>query len=203
MSIRKALWKLHTILADIDVCLISHSHGDHCKAAKDLIGMGIPIITSAETLSTLGMEKGFFTKEMDPQKEVSLETMGISCFRVEHDAKGTLGFVIQDRITHDRLLYVTDTPYLPVNVEGITHLMIEANYDPEIMQDNVDEGMNLKRAVRTVKNHMSIKTTLATLEKMDKSKLKEVWLLHLSRDNAGDDFKRRAQEICGCEVYVA
>jgi hypothetical protein len=50
---------------------------------------------------------------------------------------------------------------------------------------------------------MSIETALLTLERIDRSHLKEVWLLHLSRDNAADDFKRRVQELCGCEVYVA
>lgn len=191
------------MLADIDFCLVSHSHGDHCKAAKDLVRMGIPIIASTETLSALGMEKGRFAREIEPQKEISLGAADISCFRVEHDAEGTLGFIIHDPLALDRLMYVTDTPYLPVAARGITHMMIEANYDPDIIQENVKNGMNLKRAVRTARNHMSIETTLATLEKMDKSKLKEVWLLHLSKDNAGDDFKRRAQEICGCEVYVA
>lgn len=191
------------LLTDIDGCLISHSHSDHCKAAMQLAQIGINIYASVETLSALGMEKRLFATEINPLTEVRLRTAGITCFRVEHDAEGTLGFIIHDPLTLDRLMYVTDTPYLPVAAKGITHMMIEANYDPDIMKENVENGMNLKRAVRTVKNHMSIETTLATLEKMDKSKLKEVWLLHLSKDNTGDDFKKRAQEICGCEVYIA
>ena len=202
-KIKRAVWNYNIWLTGLDACLVSHSHGDHCKAAKDLAKLGVNIYASEETITALGIEKENRVRAIDTCKGLCFMSADICAFNVEHDAKGTLGFVIQDRITHDRLLYVTDTPYLPVNVDGITHLMIEANYDPDIMQENVDNGMNLKRAVRTVKNHMSIETTLQTLEKMDKSKLKEVWLLHLSRDNAGDDFKKRAQEICGCEVYVA
>ena len=202
-EIKKAVWKHGIWITGLDACLISHSHGDHCKAAKDLVKSGVSIFASIETITASGMDRENRAKAIDAHKALHFINADIYAFNVEHDAEGTLGFIIQDRTTYDRLLYVTDTPYLPVSVEGITHAMIEANYDPEIMQENVDNGMNLKRAVRTVKNHMSIETTLATLEKMDRSKLKEVWLLHLSKGNAGDDFKKRAQEICGCEVYVA
>ena len=82
--------------------------------------------------------------------------------------------------------------------------MIEANYDPEILTLNGNTGrVDRGRVKRVIDTHMSIETALLTIKKLDKSRLKEIWLLHLSNDNAGEDFKKRVQEIAGCEVYIA
>ena len=51
--------------------------------------------------------------------------------------------------------------------------------------------------------HMDIDTVVRTLESFDLGNLQQVWLLHLSNDNAlADDFKKRVQALTGREVYV-
>ena len=69
--------------------------------------------------------------------------------------------------------------------------MMEANYDPETMEQNVKEGrIHAARAKRTIGSHMSIETVIKTLESFDLSRLQQVYLLHLSNDNSqAADFK--------------
>lgn len=82
--------------------------------------------------------------------------------------------------------------------------MMEANYDPETMEQNVKEGrIHAARAKRTIGSHMSIETVIKTLESFDLSRLQQVYLLHLSNDNSqAADFKRRVQALTGKEVYL-
>jgi phosphoribosyl 1,2-cyclic phosphodiesterase len=59
------------------------------------------------------------------------------------------------------------------------------------------------RAARTVRSHMSIEACMRTLEGLDRSRLRRVYLLHLSGDNSrAEDFKGRVMALTGAEVYV-
>lgn len=207
-KIKEFLWNEGKRLSDIDACLVTHSHKDHCKSAQKLADMWVDVYASRETIEILSL-RGYhicefrsFITDGDPYfiKKFSF----VYAFDVEHDAPGTMSFMMSNVETGEHVLYITDTPYFPYDLLHITHLMIEANNDPEIIARNAAEGkISPEHAKRVVKNHMSIETCLKTIERMDKSRLKEIWLLHLSNDNAGQDFKRRVQEAAGCEVYVA
>ena len=200
-KIKEFLWNEGKRLSDIDACLVTHSHSDHVKSAQKLSNIGVDIWASNGTIETSKL-KG---NHIHPVKDLMVlcnKTVATS-LEVEHDAKETLSFVI-DTPSCMRILYITDTPYFKYYIRAVTHLMIEANNDSEIIAQNVTDGkINAAHAKRVVQNHMSIETCLKTIERMDRSRLKEIWLLHLSKDNAGDDFKKRVQELAGCEVYVA
>lgn len=210
-KIKEFLWNEGKRLSDIDACLVTHSHSDHVKSAQKLADMGIDVYASMGTIESSALfgknilEVLKCTNEKPSSKRIN--DIQIRGFLVEHDAPETFSFLLINLANGDnveRLLYITDTPYFPYAIGGVTHLMIEANNDPEIIAQNVAEGkINAAHAKRVVQNHMSIETCLKTIERMDRSRLKEIWLLHLSKDNAGDDFKRRVQELAGCEVYVA
>lgn len=201
--IQEALWNMGYKISDLAGCLVSHEHGDHVKAAQALADKGIDIYASRGTIKAAGLT-GHRIHEMPPQFGVMIGSLFVYPYQVEHDAEEPFAFSVGCQATHERLLYVTDTKVFPYAISGVTNLMIEANYDPEILADNADTGrIDEARARRTILNHMSFKTTKMIIEAMDKSKLKEVWLLHLSNDNAGADFKKRIQEITGVPTYVA
>lgn len=207
--IKEALWDMGTRLSNISGCLVTHSHGDHVKAAQRIADIGVGVYTSPGTIESAGLNGNYIkpvTDFTETGKRYSIGTFDIYAFTVEHDAPQTYSFLITSVAGDEpeRLLYITDTEYFGYKIDGITHLMIEANYDPDILKTNADTGrIDTFRAKRTVKNHMSIDTALLTLSRLDMSLLKQVWLLHLSNDNAGQDFKRRAQEMAGVEVYIA
>lgn len=206
--IQEALWEMGTRLSNIKGCLVSHSHGDHVKAAQKLADAGVDIYTSAETIriSHLGGCRvhpisDFINKNGEA---VNIGSFIVYALEVKHDAPETLSFVVSPKKDRERLLYVTDAEMFQYKIDHLTHIMIEANYDPDVLTGNVERGsIHEARAKRTIRNHMSIETALLTLSRLDKSLLRQVWLLHLSNDNAGADFKRRAQEITGVEVYTA
>lgn len=203
--IQKVLWDWGYGLAGIDGCLITHEHGDHVKSAQKLADMGVDVYASTGTIEAAGLHGhrihsiGNAFGEAAPA--VKIGGTVVYGFDVEHDARQPFGFYI--KTGRDVLVYVTDTAYIKYRLKRVTHLMIETNYDPDIIEANVESGrIDQARAIRTIGSHMSIDTVLLTLKKMDMARLKQVWLLHLSNDNAAGDFKRRVQEVAGCEVYV-
>lgn len=206
-KIKEFLWNEGKRLSDIDACLVTHSHSDHVKSAQKLADIGVTVYTSGGTIQASGLS-GEKIKSVKSFMDFGGDAFDVKntlvyCLGVEHDAPETLSFVLKNS-KKECLLYITDTPYFRYEIPHITHLMIEANNDPEIIAQNVADGkINAAHAKRVVQNHMSIETCLKTIEHMDRSRLKEIWLLHLSKDNAGDDFKRRVQELTGIEVYVA
>lgn len=184
-------------------CLITHAHVDHVKAAKDLARLGVKIYTSQGTIEKAGLS-GHRIHRVKALEPVSIGTFEVLPFDVEHDAPEPLGFLMRSTVTQEKLLYFTDTYYLRYAFKGLTHIMMEANYDPDEIEANVRSGrVDVHRAKRTIGSHMSIDTAIKTLEGFDLSRLQHVYLLHLSNDNSlADEFKRRVQAVTGREVHL-
>lgn len=205
---QEALWNMGKRLADISACLISHEHGDHSSSAQKLAEKGVDIYTSREVITAYSLKghriHDIACAENTDYKEARIgETFIAFPFYVIHDVF-TLGFVLWSSHTDESLCYVTDTMYMPYSFKDIDYLMIEANYDPEIVVQNIESGrITESHAKRVAKTHMSIDGVLLYLQRMNKKRLKEVWLLHLSNDNADNDFSRRAKKVTGVPVYVA
>ena len=83
--------------------------------------------------------------------------------------------------------------------------MIEANYAQEIIIDNAKhERIPLYLAERVIQTHMSIETLLDLLQANDMSKVRQIYLLHLSDGNSdAAAFRRQVKQETGAEVYIA
>lgn len=190
-------------VSQLSGCLVTHGHGDHVKAAQALARLGVNIYTSNGTAEMVKL-KGHRIRTVQALKSFSAGTFEVLPFDVEHDVPEPLGFLIRSTVTQEKLLYFTDTYYIRYTFVGLTHIMMEANYDPDTMEQNVKEGrVDVSRAKRTIGSHMSIDTVIKTLESFDLSRLQQIYLLHLSNDNSqAADFKRRVQALTGKEVYL-
>ena len=194
-------WSHGRQITDLDACFVTHEHGDHVKGAQRLINRGVDVYASKGTIEEAEL---FLAHQIAHREQIAVNDMIVMALNVEHDAKEPLAFLLVNS-DNERLLYVTDTPKFQYRIPGITHMMIECNHSYEIMVQAVREGnLPAQHMKRVVKNHMSIETAKLTLERLERSKLKEVWLLHLSDGNSNaEDFKRQVQELVGVPVYVA
>ena len=105
----------------------------------------------------------------------------------------------------EKALFATDTAYIRYQIPGLTHILIECNYDLDVLNESVRQGRVdpvVKR--RIIRNHMSLQRVKAFLRANDLSQVQQIWLLHLSADNSEmGRFKREIQALTGKEVYVA
>lgn len=184
-------------------CLVSHGHMDHCKAVKDVIKAGIDCCMSQETVQTLGIS-GHRIKIVRALDQYQLGTWTILPFNTEHDAEGSLGFLMASK-SGFKVLYLTDTAYCRYKFNGLTHILIEANYSLDILRESVANGtvpVELKN--RLLKSHFSLANVKEFLKANDLQNVREIWLLHLSEGNSdAERFKREVQELTGKMVFVA
>ena len=187
----------------IDGCFISHAHQDHSKAAKDLMKLGVDVYTSLGTIDACGLS-GHRIHPVKALQEVRVGTFQVLPFDVQHDAPEPLGFLFTSWATGDKLLYFTDTYYIKYRFPGLTHIMAECNYDAESVQRSVEAGrIPLELIPRLMKSHMSLEHLLDMLRANDLSKLRQIYLLHLSDNNSNEVLMRESvQKLTGAEVYV-
>ena len=185
--------------SSIDACLITHRHGDHAAAIPKLIERGIAVYSNADVAE---FYEG--VQEIAALREYTVGTFRILPFEAEHDVP-CYGYQVTSTKTDEKLVYITDSAYVRYTFTGLTHIMIEANYDEDIMLSNVrDEKIPFSLAERVAGTHMSIDTLIDLLRANDMTKVRQIYLLHLSDNNSDAEvFKRLVQQETGAEVYIA
>lgn len=190
-------------VSNIAGCLVTHEHKDHCRAVADMTKAGIDCYMSQGTAEAIGLS-GHRVKVIEPRKQFMLGTWIILPFETQHDAKEPVGFLLANQ-AGEKLLYATDTYYIRYKFENLTHIMVECNYSSDILRANVEANLVpevLKN--RLLQSHFSLEHVKDFLKANDLSKVKEIWLLHMSDGNSdADRFKREIQELTGKPVYVA
>lgn len=197
----------------IEGCFVTHSHSDHCKAVKNLVWAGIPVyMTEGEKREYCRKAKceesaiHDLTRDADCSnyRTVHCGTFVVKPFQVQHDTEEPVGFFLGSETTHERLLYFTDTFYLRQKFSPFDYLIGEVNYDEESLWEHVEGNeTNTARAKRLFSSHMSLDTFLQFLRANDTSRLKKVWICHMSDDHGNEArIKKAVQQETGVEVEV-
>jgi phosphoribosyl 1,2-cyclic phosphodiesterase len=130
--------------------------------------------------------------------------MTVMPFDVQHDAEEPLGFLVYSNETGEKLLYLADTFYCKYKFKGLNYILIECNYDKEILEQNIENGAvpGLLRR-RLLRSHFSIDNIIKFLKANDLSKIQDIYLIHMSNQNADEQrFKKAIQELTGRQVIV-
>jgi phosphoribosyl 1,2-cyclic phosphodiesterase len=135
--------------------------------------------------------------------QISIGEWRIMPFAVAHDAAEPLGFLLAKG--DDKLLFVTDSNYVPHRVNGLSHIMIGVDYNQDILEEHVRSGrIDIALANRILKNHMSIQTAAEFFRANDMSKVEAIYLLHLSSMNSDpDQFRTEIERITGRPVITS
>ena len=147
---------------------------------------------------------GHRVKTILPKKQFNVGTWTILPFDTQHDAKEPLGFLLANQFG-DKLLFATDTYYIKYRFNDLSIIAVECNFSRDILETNVKRGAVpevLKNRLLT--SHFSLENVKEFLRANDLSKVREIWLLHLSDGNSdAERFKREIMELTGKPTYVA
>lgn len=185
-------------------CLVSHEHGDHARYVAKVMEKRITLFMSDGTAEALRLPHNTQVKRMEALRVAKIGNFRVIPFGVKHDAAEPFGFLIH-HLDMGTTLFATDTYYLEHTFSGLTNILIECNYDINILDGNIAAGV-VPAALRnrTVKSHMSIDTCLETLAANDLSEVNNIVLIHLSSSNSNArGFKRRVEQETGKKVFVA
>ena len=178
-------------IAQADACLISHLHLDHSRAIHDVIKMGVDVYSLPETLSALGVSEHYRTHSIEPLKPITVNTFEIMAVTMYHDCP-CVGYMVYSTNTNERLFFATDTYKITVNPQGVDYLILEINYQKEIVNRLVNEGiMESSIRARLLFSHYELSKALKWLKRIDKSRLKRIYVAHLSNGNShGEEIKK-------------
>ncbi|MDY6835514.1 MAG: MBL fold metallo-hydrolase [Chloroflexota bacterium] len=190
-------------ISNLDGVLITHQHADHCRGVRDMLWLGVSCYMLEATANYWMYSDNRLTVYIEPDKPVTIGTWTVTPFPAIHDVP-CVGYCL-DSEKGGRAVYLTDSAYSPRKFPGMTHLMVECNYDVGHARQNVKDGV-IDSSVRdrVISTHMSIDTLCQLLEANDTSQLQEIRLMHLSDNNSQEDeFVKRIRGITGLPVKVA
>lgn len=194
--------KLRFKLYQIDACLVTHEHQDHSRAVKDLLRYGDDCYMSQGTADAIGVSRD---QVHIVKQQFRIGTFDILPFDVQHDAAEPIGFILYSQVTKEKLLFATDTYYVKYRFAGLNYIMVECNYAIDILKANFEVGkVQAALKSRLLQSHFELSNVKKFLEVNDLSRVKGIYLLHLSDGNSDEKrFKREIQELTGKPVIIA
>lgn len=151
--------------------LCTHNHTDHTKSLDYFINMGIPCYGNKDVCDH---HKGCNLLS----KVLKVDGFKVQNFDLVHDVPCS-AFVI-DIDDNVRILYCTDTKYIPKRVKGVHFAIIECNHDAEYM---LDKALEDKYYTSKPENHQSLDTCTEYLKQIQSPNLQAIILWHLSNGN--------------------
>ena len=188
-KVQEGLEKIDRKIEDIDAIIVTHEHSDHVQSLGNTSKkFDIPVYTNIETLEAMPKQKEKIAshnqKLFEIDKEFSVGDLAISPFRIPHDAANPCGFNIYNN--KSKLTIATDLGHMDNNLinnlKGSSFILLESNYDPEILKCS-RYPFHLKQRISGPMGHLSNSTAGKIISELVKSDLKEVMLGHLSKEN--------------------
>ena len=176
-------------------CMVSHVHLDHVAHVNEMIQRAIPVYSNDDVA-----KKYSGVIALRARTKFKIDGFTVQCLPVPHGSTPCYSFII-DHESFGRILFITDCLYFPYKIKGVNHLMIEANYMTDIIENNATKNVWNSSASDT---HMEINTTLRSIRGMYSSDMMNIILLHLSNGNS-DKYKfiEMVRNEVGIIPYIA
>ena len=186
-QIRLRLEKIGVEPESLDGILLTHEHGDHTRGIDVFCRkVEVPIFCTARTRMVLrdGMKSEKAWKLIPSGGEFEIGDMGMRSFPVAHDAVDPVGFVMEDG--ESSLGIVSDvgfvTSLVVEAVKGVNTLFVEANYDEQLLFDDMKRPPSIKQRISSRHGHLSNEQTAELVVGAAGDRLERVILGHLSSD---------------------
>lgn len=166
--------------------LITHEHQDHARGLPQLDKLGIPAYATVGTLAACGLDKNPLFIPIKAYEKFRIGHFVICPFPAQHDAVDPVGFLILHTITGERMLYATDTYYLPHTFPGVNYWLIECNYMDDLLGYADPAFIN-----RLFRSHMSLSRLKQVFEANDLTSCRQIILCHLSHQRGDAETMRQ------------
>ena len=187
---------------NVSACLVSHFHSDHSKGVKELLKRAVDVYAPPETITTLNLS-GHRVHPLELDKVFDVGSFKILPVQMYHDCT-CYGYMVQSEKTKEKLFFATDTYKITVNPKSVDYLIVEINYQMDIINRYVNDGI-VEPSIRgrLLQSHFELSDALVWLNRIDKSKLKRIYVAHLSSGNSNAEvIKKAVIEATGVPVTI-
>ncbi len=206
---KKILAGYLNLLPRVAGCLISHEHQDHAKGAADLATRGIDLYMTSGTFGGIEDRHGaiknpYRVHTVRAGEQFSLASWILLPFETEHDAAEPVGYLLYSRAAREKLLFATDTYYIPNAFRGLNIVMVECNYSLPLLDESIAAG-RVPESIkpRLMRSHFGLENVKDFLRANDMSTVRRICLIHLSGNNADPkQFRREIERSAGKPVTV-
>lgn len=185
-EVERRLARLGCSPSQLDAIFVTHEHGDHIAGVARLSRRyGTPVWMTVGTARGApgGLTGG--ARRIHPGAEVDVGALRLRSFPVPHDAREPCQLVIEGR-GGERFGMLTDsgsvTPHMISSLSGCDALMLECNYDPQLLRDG-PYPPSLKRRIQGDYGHLSNGQAAELLARIDRSRLRQLVVSHISETN--------------------
>lgn len=187
-KIVEALEKINMEPSSIDAILITHEHSDHVKGLSIFSNKySIPVYANLETWNAMPAQKEKINKEninVFSFNKFKIGDIEINPFPIPHDAANPCGFSFYNN--NKKMSIATDighvTKELITNLTNSSFLLLEANYEPEILKCS-SYPYPLKERIKGPNGHLSNSDAGKVISYLSNFGLNDVMLGHLSKEN--------------------
>lgn len=169
--------------------LVTHEHSDHIQSVGNLSKkFDIPVFTTQETFDAMSAQTQKISnnniKKINIDEDFSIGEIKILPFSIPHDAANPCGFNLSDG--NNKISIATDighmNNYILNNLEGSKFILLESNYDPEVLKC-AKYPFKLKSRIAGPTGHLSNSMAGKTINFLIKTGLKTAMLGHLSKES--------------------
>lgn len=177
---------------DLDAIFVTHEHADHISGVAALAHKyRVPVYASYGTARSAAKRgksgqligDGITFRTFDGDVPFTVHDVVVNPVRVPHDAKEPTQFVFDDG--KERVGVLSDlgcvTQHVVTQFSGLSHLLLEANHDVEMLQAG-SYPPALKRRVAASYGHLSNQQALTLLQEVQHAAL-HVVIGHVSEQN--------------------
>ena len=192
VSQKKIIEGLESINKDInkiDAILVTHEHSDHIMSIGGLSRKyNIPVYSNKETLNAMTSQIDKIDnnnkKIFNIGEKFNIGSLEIKSFSTPHDAVNPCGFNIMK--DNKKISIATDIGHIDDtlinNLKNSSFIMLESNYDPEILR-LCRYPYRLKERISGLNGHLSNSSAGKTISALIPTGLYKVMLGHLSKEN--------------------
>ena len=188
-KIEKALLDINIEPTSLDGILITHEHTDHVQGLGTFSKkFNLPVYVNQETLDAMPKQKdkidSNLIKTFAIDDKFSIGDLEVKPFSIPHDATNPCGFSIwkEDK----KISIATDIGHMTnsilKNLEESLFVLLEANYDPEVLRCS-SYPFPLKSRIAGPIGHLSNEIAGKTISHLLKCGLKNAMLGHLSKES--------------------
>ena len=186
-QIRERLASIQRTPERLTGILLTHEHSDHTQGLKTIaVKHQIPVYCNRLTKEAIEKQvpnpmpfQVFATGSSFELGDVTVET-----FSIPHDAYDPVGFLI--RTGAGNLGFLTDlghaTRMIVERVRQANVLVLEANYDRKLLQEDTRRPWSTKQRIMSRHGHLSNDGAAEVADQIVTEQLRHIYLCHLSQD---------------------